>query len=56
MRKKIRTLDLFAGVGGIRLAFDNAGFETVYSNDFDKSCKLTYDLNFESPKLDINDI
>ncbi|KKK85496.1 hypothetical protein LCGC14_2772740, partial [marine sediment metagenome] len=26
MEKEFRTLDLFAGIGGIRLAFDNVGF------------------------------
>jgi len=56
MKKEYRTLDLFAGVGGIRLAFDNAGFKTIFSNDFDKTCKDTYDLNFKEPKLLIRDI
>lgn len=56
MEKEFRTLDLFAGIGGIRLAFDNVGFKTIFSNDFDKTCKDTYDLNFEEPKLLIEDI
>lgn len=51
-----RTLDLFAGVGGIRLGFDKAGFETVFANDFEKNCKPTYDLNFEKSKLTVEDI
>jgi len=51
-----KTLDLFAGVGGIRLGFENAGFKTVFANDFDKICKLTYDLNFNNPKLNTEDI
>jgi len=53
---KLRTIDLFAGVGGIRLAFEKAGFETVFANDFDLTCKETYDLNFSSPKLNTEDI
>lgn len=53
---KYKTIDLFAGIGGIRKAFEGAGFETVYSNDFDKYCKITYDANFASPKLDCKDI
>ena len=53
---KFRTLDLFAGVGGIRLGFEKAGFKTVFANDSDKSCKLTYDLNFNKPKLNTKDI
>ena len=53
---EFRTLDLFAGVGGIRLGFENAGFKTVFANDFDKNCKHTYDLNFSEPKLFVEDI
>lgn len=56
LMKPIRTIDLFAGVGGIRLGFEKAGFKTVYSNDIDKHCKITYDLNFKSPTLDNTDI
>jgi len=51
-----RTIDLFAGVGGIRLGFERAGFRTVFANDFDKTCKDTYDLNFNEPKLTVEDI
>ncbi len=51
-----KTIDLFAGVGGIRLGFEKAGFNTVFSNDFDEKCKLTYDLNFKKSKLVVEDI
>ncbi len=51
-----KTVDLFAGVGGIRLGFEKAGFETVFSNDFDEQCKSTYDLNFPRAKLTVEDI
>ncbi len=50
------TIDLFAGVGGIRLGFENAGFKTVFANDFEPKCKETYDLNFRSSKLVVEDI
>jgi len=56
MKEGFRTLDLFAGVGGIRLGFEKAGFTTVFANDFDKTCKDTYDLNFSEPKLSVMDI
>jgi DNA (cytosine-5)-methyltransferase 1 len=56
MEKELRTLDLFAGVGGIRLGFEKAGFKTIFANDFDKTCKDTYDLNFSEPKLVVEDI
>ncbi|MDP2741085.1 MAG: DNA cytosine methyltransferase [bacterium] len=49
-------MDLFAGIGGIRLGFEKAGFETVFANDFDEQCKLTYDLNFPRIKLVVEDI
>jgi DNA (cytosine-5)-methyltransferase 1 len=51
-----KTIDLFAGVGGIRLGFENAGFKTVFANDFEPQCKDTYDLNFRNSKLVVEDI
>lgn len=56
MSQIFRTLDLFAGIGGIRMGFEKAGFETVYANDFDHYCKPTYDLNFKDVPLHIADI
>lgn len=55
-QKTYKTIDLFAGVGGIRLGFEKNGFETVYSNDYEPKCKDTFDLNFKEPKLQIKDI
>lgn len=52
----LKTIDLFAGIGGIRIGFENAGFQSVFSNDFEPMCKRTYDLNFETSKLHIEDI
>lgn len=54
--KKLRTIDLFAGVGGIRLGFEKAGFLTVFANDFEPRCKETYDLNFKDTGLTVEDI
>ncbi|MFA6251544.1 MAG: transcriptional repressor LexA [Candidatus Paceibacterota bacterium] len=51
-----KTIDLFAGIGGIRMGFENAGFKTVFANDFDAPCKQTYDLNFKDSKLIVEDI
>lgn len=56
MKKKFKTVDLFAGIGGIRLGFKKAGFTIVYANDFDKYCKKTYDANSKSVKLTVKDI
>jgi DNA (cytosine-5)-methyltransferase 1 len=54
----MRTIDLFAGIGGVRLGFENAnaGFKTVFANDFEKSCGLTYNMNFSECDLMIEDI
>lgn len=45
-KKKLKAIDLFAGIGGIRIGLEAAGFEIVYSNDFDKKAAETYKLNF----------
>jgi DNA (cytosine-5)-methyltransferase 1 len=55
-QEKFKTLDLFAGIGGIRIGFEKAGFETVFANDFEKQCKITYDKNFYTCKLIVEDI
>ena len=39
-------IDLFAGVGGIKIGFEQAGFNCVFSNDFDKNCQITFNHNF----------
>lgn len=55
--RKLKTIDLFAGVGGIRLGFESTGmFETVWANDFEPKCKSTYDLNFKKAPLTVADI
>ncbi len=54
--RKLRTVDLFAGIGGIRIGFERAGFKTVFANDFDQKCKVTYDKNFRDAKLTVKDI
>jgi DNA (cytosine-5)-methyltransferase 1 len=46
----MRFIDLFAGIGGIKIAFENAGFQCVFSNDFDRNVKTTFDINVSSDK------
>lgn len=46
---KLKSIDLFAGIGGIRLGFDNAfgkNIETVFVSEWDEYAQKTYTLNF----------
>lgn len=54
---KFRQIDLFAGIGGIRLAFQNNGGYTVFSSEWDKFAQNTYKVNFgDTPSGDITKI
>ena len=48
INKKLKILSLFAGAGGMDLGFKNAGFDIVWSNDFDPDSVKTYKRNFGS--------
>lgn len=63
--KKYRAIDLFAGIGGIRLGFANAfkeNIEFVFSSEIDKYAQQTYKANFDGDvagditKIDEKDI
>ena len=55
--ESLRTIDLFAGIGGIRLAFQNLGASCVFSSEWDKHSRKTYAANFgELPHGDITRI
>jgi DNA (cytosine-5)-methyltransferase 1 len=45
-RKFFTFIDLFAGVGGIRIPFDAAGGECVFTSEWDKFAQQTYISNF----------
>lgn len=50
-------IDLFAGIGGMRLAYESAGCECVYSNEWNKFSQQTYEANFgEVPEGDITKV
>ena len=50
-------IDLFAGIGGFRLAFQDVGGKCVFSSEWDKYAKKTYEANFgEHPYGDIRKI
>jgi DNA (cytosine-5)-methyltransferase 1 len=51
---KIKCIDLYAGIGGIRLGFQKAfkeDAEFVFSNEIDKNSSDTYRLNFDDDPL-----
>lgn len=57
MTKKYKTIDLFAGIGGIRLGFEAFGCENVFTSEWDKAAQTMYEANFgEKPFGDINEI
>ncbi len=50
-------IDLFAGIGGIRLAFEAVGGRCVFSSEWDRFARITYQANFgELPAGDITQI
>lgn len=47
---------LFAGIGGIDLGFEQNGVQTVWANEIDNKCAVTYNCNFPNATLIIDDI
>lgn len=45
---KLKVASLFAGIGGIDLGFDKAGAKTIWANEIDEKCSITYSANFKS--------
>lgn len=44
--RKLKFIDLFAGIGGFRIAFERAGAECVFTSEWDEGCQETYEANF----------
>lgn len=42
---KVTVISLFSGAGGLDLGFEQAGFEIVFANEFDKTIWETYEKN-----------
>lgn len=54
---KFRFIDLFAGIGGIRIPFQELGGECVFTSEWDKFSQKTYKANFgDEPAGDITNI
>ena len=45
--KKIKFIDLFAGIGGFHLALHSLGADCVYASEIDRHARNTYELNFK---------
>ena len=56
-RKNFKFIDLFAGIGGIRIAFERVRGKCVFTSEWDKSCQVMYEANFgDKPDGDITKI
>lgn len=56
-KQKNTFIDLFAGIGGFRLAFNNAGFDCIFSSEINKHCQEVYFNNYHDlPNGDITKI
>lgn len=64
MKNKPTVASFFAGVGGIDIGFENAGFDVVFANEIDRFATLTYKKNFPNVKhiqgdiaqIDLNEV
>lgn len=56
MKSPATAIDLFAGVGGLSLGFQQLGFEIVYANEFDRHIADAYQFNHPKTKVSIEDI
>ena len=55
--KPLKFIDLFAGIGGIRIAWERVGAKCVFSSEWDKYACQSYQANFkETPQGDITKI
>jgi DNA (cytosine-5)-methyltransferase 1 len=52
-----RFIDLFAGIGGMRIGFESVGGRCVFTSEWDKFAQKTYEANFgEIPSGDITQV
>ncbi len=52
----LKCASFFAGVGGIDIGFEMAGFKTIFANELDEKAAITFSRNFNDVKLHIGDI
>lgn len=46
MQSDFKFIDLFAGIGGMRIAFERVGGTCVFSSEWDEHCRVMYEANF----------
>lgn len=56
IKNNMKVIDLFAGVGGMSLGFEQAGFEIVYANEYNESIANAYKKNHPGTVVDNRDI
>ena len=49
-KSEISFIDLFAGIGGIRLGFEQAGGKCLYTSEWDEYAQKTYSSNYPSER------
>ena len=54
--KKPTVIDLFAGVGGLSLGFEQHGFDVTLANEYDPSIAAAYEKNHTHTKMIVGDI
>lgn len=56
-KNNLKFIDLFAGIGGFHIAFENAGAKCVFVSEWDKFARQTYEHNFKkrNPEIFKND-
>lgn len=54
--KNYKIASLFAGIGGIDYGFEQAGCKSVWANEIDEYCALTFRENHKNTKLVVDDI
>lgn len=52
----LKVIDLFAGVGGLSLGFEQYGFEVLLANEYDASIAESYRVNHKKTKMVVGDI
>lgn len=56
MNKKLKFIDLFAGIGGFHLALKSLDMECVFTSEIDTHARKTYATNFKDKYLDHPDL